>query len=311
MAPDKMAMEAEVALREPVMAPAPPEPDPDLIEQAAALLGEARNPIIAVGGGVFGAEEELLRVAEMLQAPVTMSRNAKGAVSFRHYLGLPETAGHRIWPQADVILAVGTRLYEQYQRWGMSDEARLIRIDIDPSEIDRNGSPAVGILADARSALAVLAERLGRHNRPRASRKDELEGLKPVWRRSTRRYRLRSTTSERSAPSSPTTASWSASRPSSRTPRAWPCPSTGRGRSSLPGIRGLSATGFRPPSRQGRPPGQAGDIDNRDGGFLFAARARHRRAVRDSDGDADLQQFRLRKRQTGTDREIRRARDRK
>ena len=178
MAPDKMAMEAEVALREPVMAPAPPEPDPDLIEQAAALLGEARNPIIAVGGGVFGAEEELLRVAEMLQAPVTMSRNAKGAVSFRHYLGLPETAGHRIWPQADVILAVGTRLYEQYQRWGMSDEARLIRIDIDPSEIDRNGSPAVGILADARSALAVLAERLGRHNRPRASRKDELEGLK-------------------------------------------------------------------------------------------------------------------------------------
>jgi acetolactate synthase I/II/III large subunit len=178
MAPDKMAMEAEVALREPAMAPAPPEPDPDLIEQAAALLGEARNPIIAVGGGVFGAEEELLRVAEMLQAPVTMSRNAKGAVSFRHHLGLPETAGHRIWPQADVVLAVGTRLYEQYQRWGMSDEARLIRIDIDPSEIDRNGSPTVGILADARSALASLSERLGRHNRPRASRKDELEGLK-------------------------------------------------------------------------------------------------------------------------------------
>jgi acetolactate synthase-1/2/3 large subunit len=178
MAPDKMAMEAEVALREPLAAPPPPPPDPELIEQAAALLGEARNPIIAVGGGSFGAEEELLRVAEMLQAPVTMSRNAKGAVSFRHYLGLPETAGHRIWPEADVILAVGTRLYEQYQRWGMSAEVKLIRIDIDPSEIDRNGPPTMGILADARSALAALAECLGRHNRRRASRKEELEGLK-------------------------------------------------------------------------------------------------------------------------------------
>jgi acetolactate synthase-1/2/3 large subunit len=178
MAPDKMAMEAEVVLREPVTAPMPPEPDPELVEQAATLLGEARNPIIAAGGGTFGAEEELLHVAEMLQAPVTMSRNAKGAVSFRHYLGLPETAGHRLWPEADVVLAVGTRLYEQYQRWGVGDEVKLIRIDIDPSEIDRNGAPAVGILADARLALAALSERLGRHNRRRPSRKDELEDLK-------------------------------------------------------------------------------------------------------------------------------------
>jgi acetolactate synthase-1/2/3 large subunit len=178
MAPDIMAMKAEVALREPVMAPAPTAPDPELIDQAAAMLGKARNPIIAVGSGVFGAEEELLQVAEMLQAPVTMSRNAKGAVSFRHYLGLPESAGHRIWPEADVVLAVGTRLYEQYRDWGINDELKLIRIDIDPSEIERNGQPTIGILADAKLALATLADCLGRHNRRRASRKDELKGLK-------------------------------------------------------------------------------------------------------------------------------------
>ena len=178
MAPDVMAMEAEVALRKPETAPAPIEPDPGLIEQAAAILGKARNPMIAVGSGVFGAEEELLQVAEMLQAPVTMSQNAKGAVSSRHYLGLPESAGHRIWPEADVVLAVGTRLYEQYRDWGIDDELKLIRIDIDPSEIARNGKPAIGILADAKVALAALAQGLGRHNRRRASRKDELEGLK-------------------------------------------------------------------------------------------------------------------------------------
>ena len=178
MAPDIMAMKAEVALREPVPAPAPTEPDPELIEQAAEMLGKARNPIIAVGGGALGAEEELLQVAEMLQAPVTMSRNAKGVVSFRHYLGLPESAGHRLWPEVDVILAVGARLYEQYRHWGINDEVKVIRIDIDPSEIERNGKPTIGILADAKLALASLADRLGRHNQRRASRKDELEGLK-------------------------------------------------------------------------------------------------------------------------------------
>jgi len=178
MAPDITAMTAEVALPKTVKVPAPPEPDPELVDQAAAMLGKAQNPLIAVGSGVFGAEEELLQVAEMLQAPVTMSRNAKGAVSARHYLGLPESAGHRIWPEVDVVLAVGTRLYEQYRNWGIDDELKLIRIDIDPMEIERNGQPAIGIFADAKLALAALASCLGRHNRRRAARKDELNGLK-------------------------------------------------------------------------------------------------------------------------------------
>jgi len=178
MAPDIMAMEAEVVLRKPGMAAAATEPDPELIEKAAVLLGKARNPMIVVGGGVFGAEEELLRVAEMLQAPVTMSQNARGAVSSRHYLGLNESAGHRIWPEADVVLAVGTRLYEQYRDWGIDGELKLIRIDVDPSEIGRNGKPTVGILADAKTALSALADRVGSHNLRRPSRKDELEDLK-------------------------------------------------------------------------------------------------------------------------------------
>jgi acetolactate synthase-1/2/3 large subunit len=176
MAPDVMAMEADVALRKPGKGPSPMEPDPELIEQAAVLLGKARNPMIVVGSGVFGAEEELLQVAEMLQAPVTMSPHARGAISARHYLGLPESAAHQIWPETDVVLAVGTRL--QYRDWGIDDELKLIRIDIDPSEIERNGKPAIGILADAKVALAALAEGLGRHNLRRASRKDELEALK-------------------------------------------------------------------------------------------------------------------------------------
>ena len=87
MSPDTMARKAVVALREAAPVPAPLGPDPELIEKAAALLSEAKNPMITVGGGIWGAEQELLQVAEMLQAPISMSRNAKGAVSSRHYLG--------------------------------------------------------------------------------------------------------------------------------------------------------------------------------------------------------------------------------
>ena len=114
----------------------------------------------------------------MLQAPVTMSSNAKGAVSSRHYLGLSDTAGHRLWPEVDVVLAVGTRLHEQYRQWGVDDDLKVIRIDIDPAELERNGKPAIGILAEAKLALTALADSLGRHNRRRPSRKEELEGLK-------------------------------------------------------------------------------------------------------------------------------------
>jgi acetolactate synthase-1/2/3 large subunit len=183
MSPDMLAKKAVVRLRERAQAPAPTEPDPDLIDQAARLLGEARNPIIAVGGGVCGAEIELLQVAEMLEAPVTMSRNAKGAVSARHYLGVAESVGHRLWPDVDVVLAVGTRLYEPYRQWGIGEDVKVIRIDIDPMEIERNGKPAVGILSDSKLALAALMERIGRYNRRRASRKEELEALKTEFER--------------------------------------------------------------------------------------------------------------------------------
>lgn len=174
MAVDVLHAESEIELRRPVVPAPPPEPDPDLIETAAEMLGKARNPLIAVGGGASGAAEELLVLAELLQAPVTMSRNAKGTVSDRHYLGVPESIGNRLWGDADVVLAVGTRLYEQYFGWGVDDTLSIIRMDIDPTEIARNQAPALGIVSDARRGIAALIEAVGKHNIRRASREDEL-----------------------------------------------------------------------------------------------------------------------------------------
>ena len=178
MAPDVMAKIAAVTLRPALPEPAPREPDPEMIAQAAALLGAARNPMILVGGGIFGAEPELREVAETLQAPVVMTRNAKGALSFRHPLALPESGGHRLWAGVDVVLAVGTRMHEVYNHWGVSDNVSVIRIDVDPTELDRNGKPTVELLADAQPALAALANAVGRQSRRRASRQEEMQALK-------------------------------------------------------------------------------------------------------------------------------------
>jgi acetolactate synthase I/II/III large subunit len=178
MAPDIMALETEVTL--PGAGELPPDtmPDPDLIEKAAVLLAEAKKPLLFVGGGAITAAEEVLAIAEMLQAPVVSYTGGKGVVSDRNYLSQSALAGHELWRDADVVLAVGTRLHQPQVRWGVDSDLKLIRIDIDPSEIARILRPALGIVADAKPALAALHSALERRNPRRPSRRDELEALK-------------------------------------------------------------------------------------------------------------------------------------
>ncbi len=177
-APDVLSATGEVALRDAIAPPAPPTPDPELIDQAAELLGHARRPMIVAGSGAFDSAEALLAVAETLQAPISLSRNAKGAVPADHPLAVSESAGHRLWADCDAVLAIGTRLYEQYRGWGVDRELALVRIDIDPTEIARQGTPSVGIRADANAALTALHDALQSRNISRDSRAGELDTLR-------------------------------------------------------------------------------------------------------------------------------------
>jgi acetolactate synthase I/II/III large subunit len=176
--PDVLALQTEIALPAAEAPPPITEPDPELIDKAAALLAAAKKPLLFVGSGAVDATEEVLAIAEMLQMPVVSFTGGKGIVSDRHYLAQSALAGHELWREADVVLAVGTRLHQPQLRWGVDRDLKLIRIDIDPVEIARYFRPALGIVAHAKAALAALHRAVDRLAPKRASRKDELDALK-------------------------------------------------------------------------------------------------------------------------------------
>lgn len=177
--PDVLQKTAEVELLPPAR-PELPEPDSELVEEAARLLGQAQHPLIFAGGGVLVAEawDELRALAELLEAPVVLTMDGKGALDDRHDLAQNMVAARELTPQADVILVVGTRfLQPATSDWGPRQQA-VIQLDIDPEEIGRNYPPTIGIVADAKRGLAALLNRLPLYNRRRESRRAELRALK-------------------------------------------------------------------------------------------------------------------------------------
>jgi acetolactate synthase-1/2/3 large subunit len=175
---DIMGMKTEVALTGPATDIHTPPVDTDLVDRAAEVLASAKRPMIVIGAGAIDAGEELLAVAEVLQAPVMSKRNGKGIVSSDHYLGANMAMGHALWGEADAVLAVGTRLKMPLTMWGKDDDLKLVRVDIDPEQIGRICDPEVGIVGDASTVLAALAEALERKNPVRPSREKELTDLK-------------------------------------------------------------------------------------------------------------------------------------
>ncbi|TQF27741.1 hypothetical protein UNPF46_29730 [Bradyrhizobium sp. UNPF46] len=148
----------------PVLEPLPaPQPDPDMIKQAAALIKNSKAPMIFVGSGAIEAGEEILELAEMIDAPVVAFRSGRGIVSNAHELGLTMAAAYKLWPSTDLMIGIGTRLeLPTMSRWPyLPPGLKSIRIDIDPVEMRRFISDTA-IVADAKSATADLAAAVSR-----------------------------------------------------------------------------------------------------------------------------------------------------
>ena len=144
------------------------------IEEASKLLAKARNPIILVGGGAKHAGEDIRALAEALQAPVLASGSGRGILSDRHPLSHTFGPGIRLWEQADVAIAIGTRLTKPLIEWKNPDHLKLIRVDIAPQDMSLLTPAAVTIAADCKDALQALLPIMARHNSPRPSRTAEM-----------------------------------------------------------------------------------------------------------------------------------------
>src|SRR3982075_1499582 len=135
-----------------------PQPDPDRIKAAAALIAASKTPMIFVGSGAIHAREEILELAEMLDAPAVAFRSGRGIVSNAHELGLTMAAAYRLWPTTDLMIGIGTRmeLPASSSRWPFQPAGwRSVRIDIDPAEM-RRLAPDAPVVADSKAGTSEL-----------------------------------------------------------------------------------------------------------------------------------------------------------
>jgi len=141
--------------------------DPEALHRAAKLLVEAELVNIHCGNGAerAAAGEAVRQLAEHLGCAVTNTIRARGIISDEHALCFHPTCLSRIMAnsQADVVLAVGTRLGElnmwgKPPMWGAPENQRLIQIDTEPTNIGLNRPVDVALVGDARVILTHLVE---------------------------------------------------------------------------------------------------------------------------------------------------------
>lgn len=145
-----------------------PSLDHDSIKEAAALINQAKKPYLFAGHGVLiaDAQEELLKLAEKAAIPVASTLLGLSSFPSEHplnvgFLGMHGNYGPNIKTnECDVLIAVGMRFDDRVtgdlNRY--AKQAKIIHIEIDPSEIDKNVKTDVAINADAKEALAALVK---------------------------------------------------------------------------------------------------------------------------------------------------------
>ncbi|MDP2645961.1 MAG: thiamine pyrophosphate-binding protein [Desulfobacterales bacterium] len=138
--------------------------DPAAVARAVELLAAAERPAALIGGGAAGALDVLLELAGRLAMPMAATRHNKGIIPEDHPLALG-TLGNlstKAMQEADVLLAVGCT-FDQFTTKGfghkvMPQNAGIIQVNIDPTEIGKIYPVDVGLLGDAFSVLTGLLE---------------------------------------------------------------------------------------------------------------------------------------------------------
>ncbi|MEI8308541.1 MAG: biosynthetic-type acetolactate synthase large subunit [Chloroflexales bacterium] len=144
------------------------------IREALRLLIEAKKPLIISGNGVVmaGASEELRAFAEKLGVPVLTTLHGIGSLPESHPLniGMPGmhgwVHGNKAIQECDVLFNIGGRFDDRItgKASTFAPHAKIIHVDIDPSEIGKNVKVTVPIVGDARNVLLALMEDMPSHD---------------------------------------------------------------------------------------------------------------------------------------------------
>ena len=140
------------------------------VQQGLALIRASKRPFILVGGGVIssGASEELLAFADRIDAPVTDSLMGKGAFPGTHkrYTGMVGMHGTKASnlgvSDCDLLIVIGARFSDRVigNAEKFAEGAKILQIDIDSAEMDKNISIDVGIIGDVKEIIARLLQEL-------------------------------------------------------------------------------------------------------------------------------------------------------
>jgi acetolactate synthase-1/2/3 large subunit len=150
------------------------QPNARAIKSAAELLNSAKKPLMLIGHGILisGAAKELLKFAEASGIPVATTLHGLSAFPTGHkqyvgFLGMHGNYGsNKLTNQADVILAVGMRFDDRVtgRLTDYAKSAKVIHIDIDPAELNKNVPAEIPIVADAKPALIELTKSIKKVN---------------------------------------------------------------------------------------------------------------------------------------------------
>lgn len=174
-----------------VWTPRRPRPDRDELATAAEVLKAAKKPLIVAGGGVLysGASDELDRFVQATGIPVCETQGGKSALTDEHGLNMAAVgvtgtaAANRLAEEADVVLAVGTRLQDfTTGSWALFKNTGKTIIGLNVQAFDAGKHRALPLVADAREGLAELGAAVAGYKAP-ASWTENAKAGKAEWRK--------------------------------------------------------------------------------------------------------------------------------
>lgn len=127
----------------------------DVLDNAIGMIASARRPLILAGGGAVAAHDQLVRLADRLEAPLATTLQAKGLFNDHPYnldiFGTLSTpAAYDLIAQSDCIICFGTSLHDfTTDRGKLMKDKRIIQIDVDAKAIGGGLHPDVALVADA------------------------------------------------------------------------------------------------------------------------------------------------------------------